>query len=80
MKRIATEPPTASNCFWSGVGFRLTGIRELEQPEPVWVCTRNGDRRPVNDDVCSDCPHWRPDAELQPPVGSPSIYPEGVLT
>ena len=39
----------AWNCRWSRLGHRITGLRDAVQPEGVWVCTREGERRSVSD-------------------------------
>jgi hypothetical protein len=57
---IATQQ-TAWECKWSRPGFRLAGVEESLQPESVWVCVRTGERRPVSDDRCEQCPYWEQD-------------------
>jgi hypothetical protein len=57
---IATQQ-TVWECKWSRPGFRLAGVEESLQPESVWVCVRTGERRPVSDDRCEQCPYWEQD-------------------
>jgi hypothetical protein len=57
---IATQQ-TIWDCRWSRPGFRLFGVTEPQQPEHLWVCTRNGHRRGVTDEECEKCPHWEMD-------------------
>jgi hypothetical protein len=57
---IATKQ-TAWECKWSRPGFRLAGLEESAQPESVWVCVRTGERRPVSDERCEQCPYWQAD-------------------
>jgi hypothetical protein len=57
---IATHQ-TAWECKWSRPGFRLAGLEETLQPEPVWVCVRTGQRRPISDAKCENCPYWEKD-------------------
>ena len=49
---------TIWDCKSSRPGYRLTGIAEHSQPEPIWVCVRGGERRTVADGECESCPHW----------------------
>jgi hypothetical protein len=56
----------AWNCRWTQIGFRLTNVREEDQPETAWVCVREtGRRRPVTDADCSHCPQWEPTGRHQ---------------
>jgi hypothetical protein len=52
---------TAWDCRWSRPGYRLTGVRETDQPETLWVCVRTEGRRPVWETDCEGCPHWELD-------------------
>jgi len=62
MNRTSTMTlQTIWDCRWSRVGYRLTGVVEKEQPEPIWVCVRYGDRRAVTEDVCATCVNWQAD-------------------
>jgi len=58
---IATQQ-TVWECKWSRPGFRLAGLEEAKQPEPMWVCVRTGERRRVSDEKCEHCPYWEADA------------------
>jgi hypothetical protein len=49
---------TVWDCRWSRPGFRLSGVSERLQPEPLWVCIRTGGRLPVTSERCENCPHW----------------------
>jgi hypothetical protein len=51
---------TVWNCQWSRAGHQITGLSDALQPEPTWVCVRDGDRRPVCDDECARCARWEP--------------------
>ena len=55
---IAVEQ-TIWDCRWSQPGFRIPGVADCDQPEPLWVCIRNGERRPVSESECAQCPHWQ---------------------
>lgn len=52
---------TIWDCKWSQHGYRLTGVRDALQPEPRWVCVREGGRRPVTEQECAACPWWMAD-------------------
>lgn len=52
---------TVWDCRWSRPGHQLTGVTEELQPEPIWVCVRDGDRRPVSEAECETCPRWEAD-------------------
>jgi hypothetical protein len=47
------------DCKWSQPGHRLTGVAESLQPESLWVCVRDGNRRVINEAECETCPHWQ---------------------
>ena len=51
---------TVWNCRWSRAGHQITGLSDALQPEPIWVCVRDGDRRAVCDDECARCSRWEP--------------------
>lgn len=57
---IATQQ-TVWDCRFSRPGFRLFSVVEVLQPEPLWVCTRNGRHAGVTDEQCERCPHWEMD-------------------
>ena len=46
------------DCRFSSPGHRLSHVAESRQPEPRWVCVREGERRPVTARECEWCPHW----------------------
>jgi hypothetical protein len=50
-------------CRWSQPGYRLHGVEDPQQPEALWVCTREGGRRNVNECECVACVHWEPDPD-----------------
>jgi hypothetical protein len=52
---------TAWDCKWSRPGYRVIGVPEQLQRESLWVCTRTGERRSVNEAECDTCPHWEMD-------------------
>jgi hypothetical protein len=52
---------TPWDCKFTRYGYRLSGVRETDQPESIWMCVRDGERRPVTEDDCEDCPHWEMD-------------------
>jgi len=47
------------DCRWSQPGHRLSGVVDALQPESVWVCVRDGNRRNVSEDECQACPSWQ---------------------
>ncbi len=51
---------TVWDCRWSRPGHQITGLSDALQPEPTWVCVRDGDRRAVCDDECARCSRWEP--------------------
>ena len=55
---IATAQ-TIWDCTWSRPGYRLSGVTDSLQPEPLWVCVRTGIRRPVTEAQCDTCVHWQ---------------------
>ena len=62
MTRTATVVlQTPWDCAFSRPGYRITGVVEWNQPEPLWVCVREGERRPIATAECADCPHWQMD-------------------
>lgn len=62
MNRVATMPiQTPWDCRWSQPGYRLRGFPEARQPESLWVCLREGARRPATERVCAECRHWEAD-------------------
>jgi hypothetical protein len=57
---------TVWDCRWSRPGYRHWGAPDRLQPEMLWVCVRQGQRRGVTEEECAKCPHWE---ELpQPPT------------
>ena len=50
---------TIWDCRWSRPGYRVIGIADNWQPEPLWVCIRTGERRGVTEEECENCPHWQ---------------------
>jgi hypothetical protein len=50
---------TIWDCRWSRPGYRLFGIEDQLQPEKLWVCVRDGERRGVTAEECEECPHWQ---------------------
>ena len=64
---------TAANCQSTRLGYRLSFVGESQQPENLWVCVRDGDRRPVVDSECEECARWEPEKDTATPrsvVGS----------
>ena len=62
MSRTVTMPlQTTWDCKWSQPGYRLRGFPDTRQPESLWVCVRDGQRRSVNEQVCAECPDWEAD-------------------
>jgi len=55
---------TIWNCQWSRPGHQITGLADALQPEPTWVCVREGDRRAVCNDECVGCSRWEPMAAV----------------
>ena len=68
------------NCRWSSPGHRITGLPDAVQPESVWMCARDGERRPVSDDECVQCSRWEAFRTAVAPVavfrGPHSIFVE----
>jgi hypothetical protein len=52
---------TPWDCRLSRLGYRLTNVRDEQQPESRWVCVRGGRRRPVSDHECATCDFWEMD-------------------
>jgi hypothetical protein len=50
---------TIWDCRFSRPGYRVLGIQEHMQPEKLWVCIRQGERRGVTEEECEDCPYWQ---------------------
>ncbi len=55
---------TAWDCRWSRPGYRLTGVREEQQPETLWMCVRTGKRMPVKEVDCETFPHWEAEEDV----------------
>lgn len=51
---------TVWDCRWSRPGHQITGLSDALQPEPTWVCVRDGDRRAVCNAECERCSQWEP--------------------
>ena len=52
---------TPWDCRWIQPGYHLSRVSEDKQPESLWVCVRptpTGDRRPVTEEECANCPRW----------------------
>ena len=52
---------TPWDCRHGQPGHRVTGVSEGQQPEGLWVCTRQteaGIRRTVTDEECATCAYW----------------------
>ena len=58
-RTAAMTMQTIWDCRFSSPGHRLTGAADALQPEPIWVCVRLGARRPVTEQECAHCPHWK---------------------
>ena len=68
--RETTTTQTAANCQSTKLGFRLSFVGEAKQPESLWVCVRDGDRRAVGDPECGQCARWAA-ASQGDPVAAP---------
>lgn len=55
----AASLQTIWDCRWSRPGYRLFGVEDHLQPEKLWVCIRDGERRGVTADECEHCPQWQ---------------------
>jgi hypothetical protein len=74
---------TVWDCRWSRPGLRLTGVHEDLQPEPTWVCVRDGHHRAIQEDDCATCAFWELDAGqpaatatvIAAPVATPASAP-----
>ena len=64
---------TVWDCRWSRPGHHLTGVAEALQPEPTWVCVREGNRRAVCAEECAECSHWEPAAETATAIRMPNF-------
>lgn len=53
-----TTMQTVWDCRFSRPGYRLYGVEDHLQPEQLWVCVREGERRGVSEEECEQCPHW----------------------
>ena len=69
--RNTTTTHTAANCQSTRLGYRLSSVVESQQPENLWVCVRDGDRRPVDDTECANCARWEPAEEGARPLKAP---------
>jgi hypothetical protein len=49
---------TIWDCRWSRPGYRILGLEDDLQPETLWVCVRQGERRSVTEEGCAACVHW----------------------
>jgi hypothetical protein len=59
MTRTSTATlQTIWDCRFSRPGHRLTHVVDGLQPEPLWVCVREGERRTADEETCAACPHW----------------------
>lgn len=74
---------TVWDCRWSRPGHHLTGVSEAMQPEPTWVCVRDGDRRAVCNEECAQCSRWEPAAAtataIRMPIFRGAIFTDRVL-
>lgn len=48
---------TIWDCRWSRPGDRIA-VQDQRQPEPTWVCVKNGRREPVTERQCETCERW----------------------
>lgn len=67
MPNDAHITPTAANCQSTRLGYRLSFVNEAVQPESLWVCERDGDRRAATDSECERCARWQPSEETVAP-------------
>ena len=59
MSRTAVRTlQTIWDCRFSRPGHQLTTALASVDSDPLWVCIRDGRRRPVTEEECEDCPHW----------------------
>jgi hypothetical protein len=62
MTRIAVLPAqTIWGCRWSRPGYRIAGLPDQSQPEPTWICIRDGVRQAIPEGKCETCERWEPD-------------------
>jgi hypothetical protein len=54
---------TIWGCRWSRPGYRIAGMDDRFQPEPTWICIRDGRREAVVERKCETCERWEPDVE-----------------
>jgi hypothetical protein len=67
------------DCRWSRPAHRLTGVADALQPEGEWVCVREGGRRTVRQEDCTDCTHWEATAAVAT-AGAMSVAPTALLS
>jgi hypothetical protein len=54
---------TIWGCRWSRPGYRIAGIEEQFQPEPTWICIRDGERAAIPERKCETCERWEPEPD-----------------
>ena len=54
---------TIWGCRWSRPGYQITGVQPQLQPEPTWVCIRDGIRASVPEGKCETCERWEPEPD-----------------
>jgi hypothetical protein len=62
---------TPWECRWTRVGLPLRRGNRRQEQTVVWICTRGGCRRHVNDEECETCEFWEDvesDGRLAGPV------------
>jgi hypothetical protein len=62
-KTAVATVQTIWGCKWSRPGYRIPDVEEQFQPEPTWVCIRDGERKNIPEGKCETCERWEPDAE-----------------
>jgi hypothetical protein len=68
--RVATATlQTIWDCRWSRLRPRAFDV-EPRRPTNPWVCVRGGDRRPVTEEECGNCPYWE---EMERPAMEPFV-------
>jgi hypothetical protein len=64
--RVATTTlQTIWDCRWSRLNPAAFDVEPLQRGDP-WVCVRRGDRRPVTEEECENCPYWEEMPERPP--------------
>lgn len=56
----AVDLQTPWECRWTKLGQSVRRCNRRQEQNVIWVCTRAGHRRHVNDAECEACEFWQP--------------------